>query len=369
MIVDAIPLGGGTRSGMSRRSLLALAAAGFMAACVPTQRTQAPPTKTPVPTPLAPAERITPENATHVTQLAVLNPTDGRVRGIAWSPDGERVAAGGTTGVHLWDAVTGVEVGTLHGHTDLIYALAWSPANGLLASASYDHTVRVWNTQQGTAAQVLGAGPTGSPVYSVAWSPDGSKLVSGTKDGDVMVWDATTGERLATWRGPPPQVAGGRNPYVVWGVAWSPDGRRIASTRYDGLVLVWDAGSGEALTILKTDSLPNRVGWSPNGTRFATTHDDGTTLLWDGASYKNTAVLSADTEAGWAFAVTWSPDGRMLASSRETGLLQLWDATSQAVLAELRGHGTEVWGVAWSPDGLRLASASDDTTVRLWGAR
>jgi WD40 repeat protein len=199
--------------------------------------------------------------------------------------------------------------------------------------------------------------------------PDGSKIVSGTEAGDVVLWDATTGHQLVKWSGPPRSPASGRNPYAVWGVSWSPDGRRIVSTRYDGLVLVWEASSGKVLKAIDTNSQPNTVAWSPDGARFATTHDDGTTRLWHGTSYTNTAVLDADDGAGWAYAVTWAPDSSMLASSREAGSVQLWDAMNNGALVELQAHRSEVWGLSWSPDGLRLVSACDDTTVRLWGVR
>jgi WD40 repeat protein len=369
MIVDTAASDMRAVGAISRRGVLVLAAAGLLAACAPARGPSTRASATPLPRPLAPAAPIAPGSAARVAQLALLAPADGRARGAAWSPDGGTVAAGAGSDVHLWDTASGRALGVLRGHADQIYALAWSPANGLLASASDDHSVRVWDPTQGTARLVLGAESTASNVYSVSWSPDGTRVVAGTRAGDVVLWDAATGARLGAWGGPPRPPASGRNPYAVWGVSWSPDGRRIVSNRYDGLTLLWNAGSGALLGTIASDSQPNTVAWSPDGSRFATTHDDGTTQLWDGATYRNMAVFHADPAEGWAYGLAWSPDGSLLATSYESGSVQIWDVQNSTALIALTAHRSEVWGLAWSRDGLRLASASDDSTVRLWGVR
>ncbi len=205
-------------------------------------------------------------------------------------------------------------------------------------------------------------------VRGVAWSPDGRRIACGTQTGDVLLWDAGSGARLGTWSGPPEgQGQGGFYPFAVWGVAWSPDGRQIVSTRYDGFVIVWDAATGASKAIPKSDSQPNTVAWAANGLRFALTDDQGKVVLWSGATAQRSASLERHDEAGWAYGLAWAPDSSMVASSRESGLLQLWDTQTNNELIALQAHGEAVWGLCWSPDGLRLASASDDGTARLWG--
>jgi WD40 repeat protein len=280
------------------------------------------------------------------------------------------LAAGGAQNIHLWDVTTGEKIGTWRGHQSQIYGLAWSAAHGMLASASGDGTVRIWDTRQGTTVKILGGSNT-DEVYSLAWSPDGSKVVAGSRAGTVVLWDAATGKRLAAWTGPAMQGAVGPNPYAVWGVAWSPDGKRIVSNRYDKKVLVWDTASGKNLALLTPDSQPNGVTWAPDGARFATSGDDGSVQFWDGMSYKNTAVLSGGVSDGdgWAYGVTWTPDGGVLAVSRAVGSVQLWDTSAGSRLATFTAHEAATWTAAWSPDGLRLATGSDDTTVAVWGVR
>ncbi len=157
------------------------------------------------------------------------------------------------------------------------------------------------------------------------------------------------------------------------GVTWAPDGKRIASTRYDGIVQIWDAlegdsafSAGEELVVLHTSSYPNGVVWSPDGRLLASTSDDGTVQVWT-TTWKNSAILDPHDRAGWTLAVTWSPDARLLAASRAGRLVQLWDVRTGREAITLDGHTDEVGSTAWSPDGLRLASGSDDGTVRVWG--
>ena len=360
----------------SRRGFLRLLAAGCvaggfvgsgLAGCASTGNARPAPTS--MPTPLVPSGRITAENAARITRLATLHPQDGLARAVAWSPDSRLVASGGYHDVCLWDVATGALRARLSGHTNQIYSLAWSAASGLLASASSDGTVRIWDARQSQAMGTLQSAPS-HPLFSVAWSPDGKHIAAGTKDGDVLIWDAQSGKQTATWEGPSQRVSkGGRFPFAAWGVSWSPDGRRLVSTRYDDYVLVWDVASGRSQVIPKTDTQPNTAAWAPDGRQFAITDDQGRVILWNGATMQRAASFEGHDEGGWSYGLAWSPDGAMIASSRQSGLLQVWDARAGKELAAIQGHTNAVWGLAWSPDGQRLASASDDETVRLWGAR
>jgi len=334
---------------------------GSLAACGPDSAIH----KTPTPLP-AQLRRITPGNARTITQIAMLQSMDRFLRGAAVSPDGGVIATGGTTDVRLWDAGTGAPRKKLVGHTDQIYGMAWSPASGLLASASFDGTVRLWDAQRDQAVQTLNCGSTMS-VISVAWSPDGRQIACGMRDGRVFLWDTMTATQRTVLSGPTGHSEGGRYPFAAWGVAWAPDGNRLVSTRYDDLLLLWNPSSGDSSAIPKTDSQPNTVAWAPSGQVFAMTDDEGKVILWDGASAQRRAAFTSHADGGWSYGLAWSPDSAMVASGRESGILQVWDAQTGHELALLQGHTGPVWGLAWSPDGLRLVSASDDGTARIWG--
>ena len=214
---------------------------------------------------------------------------------------------------------------------------------------------------------MLGHGPSPSPV-SVAWSPDGTKLLAGTLEGLAITWDAQTGHQVTRFAGPAlPDANRGANPLAVYGVAWSPDGRRIATTRYDGAVFLRDASTGALLATLHTDEQPNGLAWAPDGATFASSDDKGTLQIWGAGTSHAVIELDPRDNGGWAYGLGWSPDGKLIATSRESGLVNVWSPRGSTPLATLTGHTSAAWALAWSPDNLRIATASDDTTVRLWG--
>jgi WD40 repeat protein len=360
---------------ISRRRFIALAIATFVTGCASSsQSTSHPPGKSATPltstptTILPPRERINPGNASRVVQLARLDPGDVEVKSIAWSPDAGLFAAGAYNDIQFWNPKTGKAVAILRGHRGLIWSIAWAPNGHLLASASDDGTLRIWDAGKYTVLNILRA--HSDMVLSVGWSPDGSRLITGNIDGTLELWDTSNRKNLAVWKGHAPENSGksGIWALAVFAAAWSPDGRRIASTREDNIVQLWEAKTGKVLNVLLTNQgSANIVAWSPDGRLLAVTNDIGSVQLWDAQTGKNVALLQGHPEAGWANAVTWSPDGSMLASTREEGTVQLWDAKLGKELAALQGHKTEVWGAAWSPDGFRIVSGSKDATIRLWG--
>jgi WD40 repeat protein len=202
-------------------------------------------------------------------------------------------------------------------------------------------------------ARVL-EGHTGA-VNGVAFSPDGRQLASTSDDRTVRLWDPTSGQQTATLEG-----------HTDW-VAFSPDGRQLASTSDDHTVRLWDPASGQQTSTLEGHTgRVNGVAFSPDGRQLASASDDGTVRLWDPASGEQTATLEGHTDE--VNGVAFSPDGRQFASASDDGQVRLWDPSSGQPTATLQGHTGRVNGVAFSPDGRKLASSGDDGTVRLWDA-
>ena len=153
----------------------------------------------------------------------------GAVPSVAMSGDGRCIVTANSATATVWDGETGEKKHTLKGHSDLVYSVAVSPDGKRIASASYDHTVKVWDAA--SFENLLTFDAHKGPVYSVAFA-DGLTIVSGGKDGLVKVWDVRTGREKLSLKGHMDSVTS---------VAASGAGRCIASGSADGTVAVWDA--------------------------------------------------------------------------------------------------------------------------------
>ncbi|MFF5538755.1 trypsin-like peptidase domain-containing protein [Streptomyces cinerochromogenes] len=193
-------------------------------------------------------------------------------------------------------------------------------------------------------------------VYSVAFSPDGRTLATGSIDRTARLRDMDTGKTRMI-------LKGHRGP--VWSVAFSPDGRTLATASEDRTVRLWDVATGKTRTILRGHhDWVSWVAFSSDGRTLATASKDHTARLWDVATGKTRIILKGHHD--WVYSVAFSPDGRTLATASKDHTARLWDVATGKTRKTLTGHTDEVWAVKFSPDGRTLATGSSDQTVRLW---
>ena len=282
--------------------------------------------------------------------------------------------------VRIWDGKSGKLRARLLAHTARVQSAVFGTAASdgdrerlLLVTASWDRTAKVWEiASRKRAAEtwdvlaeptLVRTLPHPADVNSAAFSPDGKLVVTGSDDGKARIWqwqDANAGPRETKAHG-----------HYVYGVAFSPDGNHVVTASWDHTAKVWDVSGPDEIREVRTLPHPADVysaAFSPkSGDLIVTGAEDGTARIWEWKV--NTPAKKLSAHRGLVFGAGFSPDEKYVVTASWDGTAKVWDISGPndiKVRYTLIGHEGDVNSAAFSLDGKRIVTASDDKTALLW---
>nr|CCA15259.1 unknown putative [Albugo laibachii Nc14] len=282
-----------------------------------------------------------------------------------------------------------VEKCSIHAHTRNISSVKFAPKNPLLlASSSADSSVKVWNVTHTEAAQRVLEGHT-QGVSDIAWSPTGAWIASASDDHSVRLWDSETGDNLAILGDTKNRKYGQHNPQksievvghtnYVYSVAFNPQGSLLASASFDETVRLWDLRTHACVAVIDAhQEAITCVAFSHDGTLLSTSSYDGVARVWDVSTQQclRTLILEpppAPPRTTVSY-VNFSPNSRYILCSMLDQRLRLWDYMqgSDTIVKEYSGHVNKNLCIssAWFRfrEKLCIVSGSEDNTVIVWDA-
>jgi WD40 repeat protein len=320
----------------------------------------------------SPQQEVIPLDSSHLVGDGIVGD------GISFSPDRQLLAStqkavyeNQKNLIKLWDVASHKEITILTGHWHWIKSVNFSPDGQWLASAAWDHTIKLWNiracieTTTCEASETLEL-PSSQFVESVSFSPNGKLLASAGNVGwgqnnDIQIWDVAT----RPINSKPIKILQGHKNFIA-SIRFSPDGKLLASAASDHTIKIWDVDAGiEIKTLEGHRDQVNEVSFSPDGKLLASASNDETIKLWNITTGIEIRTFTEHT--GSVSRVIFSPDGKWLVSSSGDNTIKLWDVATGKVTNTLRGQ-SGIQNLSLSNDGQLLVSQNYEQ-VLLWNVK
>ncbi len=286
---------------------------------------------------------------------------------LVWSPDGKILAVSAGEVLHLLesdDLGENLKIEMSSWAPDLTYA----PDGHSIAVVDRDGVLRVWDAASGELVQTIQAHQ--KSASGVAYSPDGSLLATAGYDAMARLWELPGGEKLG-------EMIGGT--FAVPAIAFTPDGASLAIVN-GNIIRLRDVGTGRFVKTIAAGSPLFTIAFSPDGRSLASGDVANTVQLWDMASdaspsveirQSNYTLAAQDGPVSGYDALVWqvtfSPDGSLLAAACGDGAIRIWEVESGSLATTLSGHSRAATSAAFSPDGRWLVSGGLDGRIILWG--
>lgn len=300
-------------------------------------------------------------------QLGILKGHTFPITSIAFSPDGETLISGGDETVRLWSLTGGKAIEIIKKHSanwleSAVTSIAVSPQGDYIASGGTDNTVKIWHwkqfiqSNQGKTRTLTGHSQGSwltQGVRAVAFSADGKLLASGGSDKTIKLWDTATWQEMTTLIG---------HADTITSLTFSPVERTLLSAAGNTIKL-WNLDTDDEISF-SVAFTPRVVAFDPIGQRFACGGLQGGFCLWrlDSREKVGTATL----HSGEITSIAFSSDRRFFATGSYDTTIKLWDAKTLDLLDTFTQHLEPVYSLAFCPDSSILASGSSDKTIRLW---